>query len=153
MEQPESNAERHLRLCAARNWRTALGFVLFSGLLTFVSWHSIGRPLLRETSPWLQSSFEVYVLLFFLWCVRIFRCSRERAILCVYVATGILAIAQIWFIEKLAPITYVVERLTFVAYSFALLMSMALLLSALTNSSGHGTNKKRPTLQPPIPGP
>ena|SRR5438309_511930 len=133
MTQAETVSQKHLRYCAARNSKTALGFVLFSALEAFLFGRQINKPLLRVDNPIMFSFGELYAVTLMVILIQTLRCWRERTVLSIATAVCMLALGKMWFIQQMAPAAYLIQRLKFFAWCLSLLISTSLLVSALTN--------------------
>jgi hypothetical protein len=124
-------AEAHTRFCAAKNWRTALGLLLFSAVEAFICWTELAKPLADHRS-------SVVVLLGYGCAVFILiqialplRCYRERVVLALAIVSFLKAILVGLGPGLVAPGAHFARELSFLLWAAASLTSLSLLYSAL----------------------
>ena len=126
------SANWHPRYCAARNWRTALGFLAVSVYGVCVP---AGRPLEGPLAG--RGDSPVFLFLYLLAVVVlvrllfILRCFRERLVLALGISDVCLGFAALAVPRALAPWNGFVKQVSTLAWILAGLVSVSLLVSSL----------------------
>ena len=130
--QVKHDVEMHARICPVRNIRIAVFLAGFFTLEIFLSWRALGKPFLEHNLYDLLFRIVICSLLF-PFLLNISRCVPERFIL------GIIMIRFVtgWVIEfapnLVVPVAGLVRQCNLVLWILALLISLTILVSSLSN--------------------
>ena len=97
MDQDKSKVDEHARLCAVRNVVSSLSFVGACLLMVYLSWTELGKPFHK------LSNYYLFWMVISIWVdyelLLLFRCIRERLILCLGLLVSLRAL-----LSRFAPI-------------------------------------------------
>ena len=128
---PHDNA--HLRICAIKNAWIAAFLVAFFTLEVFLSWRESGKPIIEHNLYDLLFRIVLWSIVLLPVLLKIYRCFPERLII------GIVMIRIVtgWVFEyepnAVETVAGLVSQYNVALYMLALLTSLALLISSLSN--------------------
>jgi len=128
MNQKETNADEHARLCAVRNVGNSLYFVAACILMVYVNCRDLNKPYHKLSS---------YYLIWMVVCILVicqsfvsFQCFRERFILCLGLLVLLRAVVS-WFApEVLNRFASPVRQVFLLLWIIGLLTSFSMFASA-----------------------
>ncbi len=132
-----SSAPYHSRFCALRNKKEALGFVLVSMLIAFLSWRDLGKPLINTQGLFTVLLGHLTALAVLLQLFLLLRCFRERLVLGLGMTSLTIGLGEDLLPGVLEPATTALRALALLIWVVALGVSVSMFASALKNREHH----------------